>query len=87
MVWNFTKNGFFWVKSAYYTTIFLNRNQQGESSQSRKPDLMWNLRISNKSKNFMWRMCTNSLSTKEKLMQDGLYWTIRVLSVTKEIKT
>lgn len=91
MVWNFTKNGFFWVKSAYHTTIFLNRNQQGKSSQSRKPDLMWktlwNLRISNKSKNFMWQVCTNSLPTKEKLVQEGLYWTICVISVTKEMKT
>ncbi|KAI8030035.1 Protein NRT1/ PTR FAMILY 5.10 [Camellia lanceoleosa] len=73
LVWHHTKTGNFEVRSGYQ---FLRRELQSRAafgaSSSAQPtgkfwNLIWSLPVPPKVRNFWWRVCTNSLATKENL--------------------
>ena len=75
-IWEKDKNGLYNVKSSYYTRK--NRIEKEEDkigpSTSYKVDKkvrkeILKLRTTNKIRNFIWRLCTNSLATNENLFK------------------
>lgn len=73
LIWHYTKNGVYSVKSGYYTAREIeSKNINSSPSSSFQPPpslwkLLWNLNISPKVKHFWWRACRNILATKENL--------------------
>lgn len=67
IVWHYTTNGAFSVKSAYYLHKDLENKHVGESSSGNlHSDIwksIWNLKVPNKVKTFIWRACSNALPT------------------------
>lgn len=77
-VWNFTKHGFYYVRSAYYIAQEmikeLHQNKTGSSSRVDSPDLnwIWQLRVPNKIKVFVWRFVKHSLPVFTALSRRGI---------------
>ena len=81
LVWAWTPNGRFFVRSAYRAAQKLLpklnlHGERGESSDGSKSKaiwmLIWNLDCLNKIRHFMWRACRNILPTKCHLKSKGL---------------
>ena len=81
LVWAWTPNGRFLVKSAYRAAQKLlpklnQHGERGESSDGSKSraiwKLIWNLDCPNKIKHFMWRACRNILPSKCRLKSKGV---------------
>jgi hypothetical protein len=70
-IWRGTKNGSFSVRSAYYIQREIERSGIAESSSTgKRPKVwkkIWNLKIPNAEKNFLWRACHESLPTRQNL--------------------
>ncbi|KAL0359843.1 UNVERIFIED_CONTAM: hypothetical protein Sangu_0833700 [Sesamum angustifolium] len=66
MVWHYSKDGLFSVRSAYHLAISMEDNPSsssradGETSWWRR---VWQARVPNKVKVFVWRACVNALPT------------------------
>ncbi|KAK6123143.1 hypothetical protein DH2020_043139 [Rehmannia glutinosa] len=73
MIWRYTKNGDFTVKSAYHAL----KTQEEASNENRATSIsinplwknIWRLRTLPKIKQFLWRACWGSLPTKEELVK------------------
>ena len=81
LIWAWTKNCRFLVKSAYKVAQkWLKKrgtkvDARGTSDKSRMQSLwkmIWNLKCPNKIKQFMWRSCRNMLLTKQRLKSRGI---------------
>ena len=72
-VWRCTSSGIFSVKSTYHLAKELEGNKAPESSRrtNKKPiwKRFWKFPIPTAAKNFLWRVCHNSLATKENLLR------------------
>lgn len=72
-VWRGTRNGILSVSSAYHFLKERDGIQQPECSLRPGDNALWrgiwNLHVSNTSKNFMWRACQNLLPTKDNLIR------------------
>ncbi|KAM1775069.1 hypothetical protein ACFX12_044360 [Malus domestica] len=77
LVWHHTVNGDYSVRSGYGVAMNLMENgalgSKGRGSTSAKPkncyawNLIWNLKVPNKIKNFIWRCCNNALVVRRNL--------------------
>jgi hypothetical protein len=72
-VWKGTKNGIFSVRSAYHMEKERLMRRGGESSetiqQTQVWQKIWNLHVPATVKSFVWRVCHNSLPTRDNLYQ------------------
>jgi ribonuclease HI len=70
-IWRGTNNGSFSVRSAYYIQREIERRGLAESSstgeRSKVWQKIWNLKIPNVEKTFLWRACHESLPTRQNL--------------------
>lgn len=80
-VWRATKNGIFSVKSAYYIQKDLEAKGVAECSSRHKKNTIWrdiwDLKLPNVEKNFLWRACHDILPTRvnlhrQKIIDDPL---------------
>ncbi|KAI8548093.1 hypothetical protein RHMOL_Rhmol07G0245500 [Rhododendron molle] len=74
LVWHYTKNGSYSVKSGYHQAVLASTTQGNGPSSSFTPnkklwEVVWKLNIPHKVRHFWWRACSNSLATKENLMR------------------
>ncbi|KAF7153144.1 hypothetical protein RHSIM_Rhsim01G0167200 [Rhododendron simsii] len=75
MLWDFTTNGKYSVKSGYHKTwndLILSKLEKPTSSinpPSAFWKFLWNLSIPPKLKHFWWKVCRNRLATKENLVR------------------
>lgn len=73
--WNFTKNGEFAVRSAYYVEIQAKRRERASTSMSNTVGVwkrLWNADVPEKIKNFGWRALHNGLPVRESLGKRGI---------------
>jgi ribonuclease HI len=72
-IWRGNKNGLFSVKSAYYIHMEMEKKGLAESSsnggRSTVWKQIWDLKIPNVEKNFLWRACHESLPTRYNLFR------------------
>ena len=69
--WRFEKNGLYSVRSAYREII----SSYDALLQHRVPwnfNIIWNLKLPPKIKNFLWRICRNCLPTRMRLITKGV---------------
>ncbi|XP_058742674.1 uncharacterized protein LOC131615213 [Vicia villosa] len=69
--WNLEKNGIFSVRSAYRYCV----NEAIDTSHLRinkNWDLIWNMKIPPRVKNFLWRLCRNCVPTRTRLIDKGV---------------
>lgn len=75
LVWHYTSNGEYSVKSGYYVA-----NQERTKDEGEKPStslvintnlwaIIWKLKVPHKIRHFWWRACSNCLATKENLLK------------------
>jgi len=73
LIWQGTKNGSFSVRSAYHLGMELQDRSRGQSSTVvKEPEVwnsLWNLKVPNAIKIFMWRSFNNILPTKQNLLK------------------
>jgi hypothetical protein len=73
IVWQGTRNGVFLVRSAYHLGMEINARNLGSTSQEAGGlqvwSVIWNLRVPNPVKLFMWRARNGLLPTKSKLFR------------------
>ena len=75
LVWLFTKNGRYSVKSGYHVVKLLKmaESSSGEASVHRASTSLWSrvwkVRVPNKVKLFSWRACQNILPTWDNLVR------------------
>lgn len=73
MIWRGTTNGLFSVRSAYHLAKeTVDRMKAGSSFGFYNSDIwkgIWNLKVPNSEKHFMWRACHDILPTRENLMK------------------
>lgn len=75
MIWHFTQNGAYTVKSGYqlaYEAYLRQQTDKPESSFKPKEGFwksVWKLKVPNKIRNFWWRVCKNAVATKENLFR------------------
>ncbi|XP_035547304.1 uncharacterized protein LOC118348875 [Juglans regia] len=73
MIWIHSNDGKFNVKSAYHMARDIRRREEGEGvggvKEAARWRKLWNLNISGATKHFLWRACTNYLSTKALLLK------------------
>jgi len=71
LIWAYTANGIFTVRSAYHLELDRKARYQGGSSlgphQSPMWKIIWKLRVPRVTHLFLWRACNNILPTKENL--------------------
>ncbi|CAN6698982.1 unnamed protein product [Malus baccata var. baccata] len=77
LVWHYTSNGIFSVKTGYSLALklmeegALGRKGRGAPSESKNLNLVWNniwsLQVPNKIKSFIWRCCNNALAVRRNL--------------------
>lgn len=74
-IWRYTKTGHFSVKSAYNAAVekysMLNINMDGPSLVPKGWKRMWTMKTIPKVCLFVWRICSNSLPTKDNLCRRG----------------
>lgn len=67
-MWEFERNGEYSIRSAYRLCKEVRKSTiVGESSNSAVEKKIWKLKLSNKMNIFTWRLCKNSLPTRQKL--------------------
>ncbi|KAL8496802.1 hypothetical protein ACS0TY_020469 [Phlomoides rotata] len=71
VIWHFSNNGSYTVKSAYKaaSTLVINDGIEGKVEWKK----LWNLKIPPKLKSWYWRVCRNFLPTRERLWEKGLH--------------
>lgn len=73
LVWHYTPSpsGVFSVKSGYHLAIQSSHNSECNSPESSfKPyPGLWKLKVPNKVRNFWWRVCKNTIASKENLFK------------------
>jgi hypothetical protein len=73
MIWSGTTNGLFAVRSGYHLAKEkLEHMKAGSSNGSHNSDIwkvIWNLKVPNTEKHFIWRVCHDVLPTWENLMR------------------
>ena len=91
IIWRGTSNGIFSVRSAYYIqqeleaqTMAGTSNPKGRSEVWRK---LWALPVPNVEKHIMWRVCNDSLSTRENLARRNIIMDSICPFSEKETKT
>lgn len=71
LIWNFSKDDKFTVRSAYYVAKNIGRRKVGESLRFEQADERWKknwkLNVLGATKHFLWRAGTNSLPKKASL--------------------
>jgi hypothetical protein len=76
LIWWGNSNGLFSVKSAYHLCKELESRASGESSisslSSKVWKQLWRLQVPGVVRSFLWRVCTNSLPTRENLFKRGI---------------
>lgn len=76
MIWQATASGEFSVRSAYYLEMEQSAEKGGEGSKksgfSSLWKTIWDLKVPNNTKVFIWRACNNILPTKENLQCRGV---------------
>ncbi|KAL0409007.1 UNVERIFIED_CONTAM: hypothetical protein Sradi_1835100 [Sesamum radiatum] len=78
LVWHYAKNGLFSVRSAYYVQRNFqkrsnNVSDPSSSSESRTTwNFLWNCKVPNKIKIFIWRLCNNALPIAPNLIRRGV---------------
>jgi hypothetical protein len=81
LIWNGTLDGVFLVRSAYHMRMEFQAHSQGSTSSAEKGQqiwkAIWNLKVQNPLKIFLWRACHNLLPTKvnlciRKVVEDNL---------------
>ncbi|GAA0156809.1 hypothetical protein LIER_38347 [Lithospermum erythrorhizon] len=97
LVWHHTKSGNYLTSSRYLSARDMNKNgelgssYQGETSsnlgQSKIWQQIWELKISPRVKNFMWKWLDNALLTKVNLRRRGVIIENRCPLCNKEPKT
>lgn len=78
LIWSKSTSGMYMVKLGYHLLYDLENKKgaSGSSSENSKKIWLgvWNLKVPNKVKTFIWRACTNSLPTmKRKVVNSSLY--------------
>jgi hypothetical protein len=75
MIWQATASGEFSVRSAYYLEMERNAEKGGEGSNksgfSPLWKTIWDLKVPNTMKVFIWRACNNILPTNEIFSIEG----------------
>ena len=75
-IWRGTKNGSFFVRSAYYIRREMERRGIAESSSTGERSTVWKkiweLKIPNVEKMFLWRVCHESLPTRQNLQRRNI---------------
>ncbi|KAL2925303.1 hypothetical protein RDABS01_022953 [Bienertia sinuspersici] len=77
LVWHYSKNEAYWVKTGYHFIKSYKSILQGEPSTSKANKMwnkIWNVRIPPKVKTFVWRLCNNAIPTAK-----GLHTRIEVI--------
>ncbi|KAF5454830.1 hypothetical protein F2P56_024466 [Juglans regia] len=73
LIWRCTTLGEFSARSAYHLLAELDIQQLGKSSNQSNPHdpwtKLWNLRIPNTAKTFLWKACLNALPTRANLLK------------------
>lgn len=73
LVWTGTTNGCFSVRSSYHLEMSSRAQERGECSsvQERTKVLkhVWKLKTTGVVKNFLWKLCSNALPTKDLLLR------------------
>lgn len=78
LIWPFTKNGSYEVKSGYHgeknrrNNLDCNACSSSSSVDSNFWKQIWNAKISPKIKTFIWKACRNAISTKQNLFRRKL---------------
>jgi hypothetical protein len=76
LVWRGTTNGMFSIKSVYHMENELQAIRRSGSSREGTRDsvwkIIWNLKIPNAVKIFMWKACNDLLPTKVNLLRRGV---------------
>jgi hypothetical protein len=76
LIWVATTTGEFTVKSAYHLKKEIQDRKKGECSNKAICQaiwkIIWNLKVPNSTKVFLWRVCHNILPTKENLKRRGI---------------
>jgi hypothetical protein len=76
LIWQGTSNGLFSVRSAYHLGMEMLQRYRATCSYSYKGrvvwKVLWNLKVPNTVKIFMWRACNSLLPTKENLCRRGV---------------
>ncbi|XP_059458355.1 uncharacterized protein LOC132187949 [Corylus avellana] len=91
LIWKCTSSGEFSVRSAYH--LELERNAANYGGGSKQSDYnaiwknIWNLTVSNATKVFIWRACSNILPTKENLKNRGVLEDAICILCTREVET
>ncbi|KAL3826043.1 hypothetical protein ACJIZ3_022072 [Penstemon smallii] len=74
-IWHYNQNGLFSVKSAYHLAVKMDRDQHSLASSSSSVGVsndwnwLWNLKLPNKIKIFVWRACKGLLPTRANLVK------------------
>lgn len=71
LIWHFSNNGIYSVKSGY-RLAFVPKTEECKPGSSFRPNpnlwkTIWKLKVPNKIRNFWWRVCKDSLASKENL--------------------
>jgi ribonuclease HI len=76
LFWRGTSDGNFSVRSAYFMELNRKQKEHGEASSPPKIDHfwrdIWQLKVTNPTKTFIWRACSNILPTKVNLARKGV---------------
>jgi hypothetical protein len=76
LIWRGTPSGNFSVKSAYFMELNRKQRDDGEASTpSEEKEFwkdIWRLKVTNTTKNFLWRACSDIIPTKENLARKGV---------------
>jgi len=79
LIWNFEKNGLYFVKSAYRLCM----EELVEASHLRRSGYwsgIWRLEVPPKVKNLIWRMCRGCLPTRVRLQDKGVQYPTNCVS-------
>jgi hypothetical protein len=76
LLWRGTPNGNFSVRSAYFMELNRKQKEAGEASTPSDDEGfwkdIWHLKITNSTKTFLWRACSDILPSKAKLARKGV---------------
>jgi hypothetical protein len=76
LIWKGSSSGVFSVKSAYHLGMERRLSDKGESSKisqsSKVWKSIWRLNVRGVVKTFIWRVCKNTLPTRENLFKKGI---------------
>lgn len=76
LMWRYTSSGEFTVRSAYFLEKERRQRELGEGSSPSSCNVVWKiilqLKVSNPTKSFLWRACSNILPTRVNLCKRGV---------------